>query len=423
MEHGCDAFSAILQAAVGCTQAAATAAWQHGSAAEHCFATIAHATPYCRPDPKFVYRPPAKPAAAPAAWPKSLTAAAAHEASHAATAATSSQCLAVPSASAAAKAAQAPAVPSKVWPHPLLEPAAGTGSNFPAAHAEPPAILQQQSVASAPLPSLGFQPAAALPAFAVAFPPQRRPLPAALAAAQAAGVGGLPAVLVPVAVVPASAPAAAEDDDLDILLANMEVSSSSVEQQAQPLLLGPLHQLGALVPNAAGWGAGGAGSGSVEPQPQRLPWHAPSSSVLGAAEQAASTLPAAAAAQQGSWSDAAKQGGDAELAAAIQASMASAAAVATQQQAGAWQQVGRHGTQRPEQAAAGGAAEVGGEVPLAGMRNETGEYNCFINVIIQCLWRCAEFRQQVGPRKQVLVWARPGTRPSAALKDCTWLAM
>ncbi|PSC67694.1 Inactive ubiquitin carboxyl-terminal hydrolase 54 isoform A [Micractinium conductrix] len=30
-----------------------------------------------------------------------------------------------------------------------------------------------------------------------------------------------------------------------------------------------------------------------------------------------------------------------------------------------------------------------------GLRNETGEYNCFLNVIIQCLWRCADFRQQV----------------------------
>ena len=30
------------------------------------------------------------------------------------------------------------------------------------------------------------------------------------------------------------------------------------------------------------------------------------------------------------------------------------------------------------------------------LRNEIGEYNCFLNVIIQCLWRCAEFRQQVG---------------------------
>jgi hypothetical protein len=30
-----------------------------------------------------------------------------------------------------------------------------------------------------------------------------------------------------------------------------------------------------------------------------------------------------------------------------------------------------------------------------GLRNETGEYNCFLNVIIQCLWRCAEFKREV----------------------------
>ena len=31
-----------------------------------------------------------------------------------------------------------------------------------------------------------------------------------------------------------------------------------------------------------------------------------------------------------------------------------------------------------------------------GLQNEAGEYNCFLNAIIQCLWRCANFRQQVG---------------------------
>ena len=30
-----------------------------------------------------------------------------------------------------------------------------------------------------------------------------------------------------------------------------------------------------------------------------------------------------------------------------------------------------------------------------GLRNATGEYNCFLNVIIQCLWHCRMFRQQV----------------------------
>ncbi|KAL4421489.1 hypothetical protein ABPG75_010780 [Micractinium tetrahymenae] len=39
-------------------------------------------------------------------------------------------------------------------------------------------------------------------------------------------------------------------------------------------------------------------------------------------------------------------------------------------------------------------AAGGGSLGLAGLRNEAGEYNCFLNVIIQCLWRCADFRQQ-----------------------------
>ena len=31
-----------------------------------------------------------------------------------------------------------------------------------------------------------------------------------------------------------------------------------------------------------------------------------------------------------------------------------------------------------------------------GLANAVGEYNCFLNVVIQCLWYCQEFRQQVG---------------------------
>ncbi|PRW56655.1 ankyrin repeat [Chlorella sorokiniana] len=43
------------------------------------------------------------------------------------------------------------------------------------------------------------------------------------------------------------------------------------------------------------------------------------------------------------------------------------------------------------------AAEPGADAPLGftGLRNEAGEYNCFLNVIVQCLWRCAEFRRMV----------------------------
>ena len=32
------------------------------------------------------------------------------------------------------------------------------------------------------------------------------------------------------------------------------------------------------------------------------------------------------------------------------------------------------------------------DVAMPGLQNETGEYNCFLNVIIQCLWHCSDFR-------------------------------
>ena len=35
------------------------------------------------------------------------------------------------------------------------------------------------------------------------------------------------------------------------------------------------------------------------------------------------------------------------------------------------------------------------DVAMPGLRNETGEYNCFLNVIIQCLWHCTGFRAAI----------------------------
>ena len=32
------------------------------------------------------------------------------------------------------------------------------------------------------------------------------------------------------------------------------------------------------------------------------------------------------------------------------------------------------------------------DVAMPGLQNETGEYNCFLNVIIQCLWHCSDFQ-------------------------------
>lgn len=49
----------------------------------------------------------------------------------------------------------------------------------------------------------------------------------------------------------------------------------------------------------------------------------------------------------------------------------------------------------PELPPAGQQQAAGGELCLPGLRNEAGEYNCFLNVILQCLWHCRDFRQQV----------------------------
>jgi hypothetical protein len=41
---------------------------------------------------------------------------------------------------------------------------------------------------------------------------------------------------------------------------------------------------------------------------------------------------------------------------------------------------------------------------LPGLRNEAGDFNCFLNVVLQCLWRCADFRRQVGRAGLQLRW-------------------
>ena len=49
---------------------------------------------------------------------------------------------------------------------------------------------------------------------------------------------------------------------------------------------------------------------------------------------------------------------------------------------------------------AAGAAVPDGIGGFTALRNEAGEYNCFLNVLVQCLWHCREFRQQVGGRRE-----------------------
>ena len=43
-----------------------------------------------------------------------------------------------------------------------------------------------------------------------------------------------------------------------------------------------------------------------------------------------------------------------------------------------------------------------------GLQNDPGEYNCFLNVIVQCLWHCTAFREAFLslPRKVVQVCLR-----------------
>ena len=47
----------------------------------------------------------------------------------------------------------------------------------------------------------------------------------------------------------------------------------------------------------------------------------------------------------------------------------------------------------PQQLGIGG---LSGGLDAAGSQGGHQEYNCFLNAIIQCLWRCTFFRQQVG---------------------------
>ena len=52
-------------------------------------------------------------------------------------------------------------------------------------------------------------------------------------------------------------------------------------------------------------------------------------------------------------------------------------------------------TARPVGIARDRPAASAADVAMPGLRNETGEYNCFLNVIIQCLWHCSDFRAAI----------------------------
>ena len=50
------------------------------------------------------------------------------------------------------------------------------------------------------------------------------------------------------------------------------------------------------------------------------------------------------------------------------------------------------GGARPAQRAGDGGGASAAPAGEAGLQNETGEYNCFLNAVVQCLWHCAAFR-------------------------------
>ena len=54
------------------------------------------------------------------------------------------------------------------------------------------------------------------------------------------------------------------------------------------------------------------------------------------------------------------------------------------------------GRSRPEKEAQDdSAADSSHPAAAPGLQNQTGEYNCFLNVIIQCLWHCRDFRDRL----------------------------
>ena len=51
------------------------------------------------------------------------------------------------------------------------------------------------------------------------------------------------------------------------------------------------------------------------------------------------------------------------------------------------QQMGPPQQQQPQTLTGPGAG-------MPGLQNQIGEYNCFLNVVVQCLWHCRDFKRQ-----------------------------
>ncbi|KAL4433796.1 hypothetical protein ABPG75_000237 [Micractinium tetrahymenae] len=169
-------------------------------------------------------------------------------------------------------------------------------------------------------------------------------------------------------------PAGGEDAELAALLGMMGLDSEEQGAAAAAAAAAP--------PTGTSWGP------PLAPPAAGTSWAQRASAGLGG--EADSTSPTAAAAAAAAWPVPGQSQEDTELEAAIQASLAEAAAAAV----GSPLRPSSRGPAAGEAPAPVPAAADGG-LGLAGLRNEAGEYNCFLNVIIQCLWRCADFRQQV----------------------------
>ena len=75
--------------------------------------------------------------------------------------------------------------------------------------------------------------------------------------------------------------------------------------------------------------------------------------------------------------------------------------------------------QEARQQALQAVADSQAVVPATGLRNATGEYNCFLNVIIQCLWHCGCFRSRIQSWEPEMYQVRAHLSPAAALTDQT----
>ncbi|KAL4450742.1 hypothetical protein ABPG77_001098 [Micractinium sp. CCAP 211/92] len=256
-------------------------------------------------------------------------------------------------------------------PHQLTGPAS-PGAKASSTHASPGAPIVAPRPASAG-PWQARRPAAAAAA------DEERPPSAAPAAGRLGGSGGSkastedwPAVLQGPAAggAGAAAPAGGVDAELASLLGMMGVDSEELGPEAGALA-GP--------DTSSSWGQppGPAAGGS---------WAQRAGG--GVSSEPGADSPTAAA-EAAPWPAPGQSQEDAELEAAIKASLAEATAAAE----GAWRPSSRSPPAPEARAVSPAPAENG--LGLAGLRNEAGEYNCFLNVIVQCLWRCADFRRQV----------------------------